>query len=111
MTIPRLTLALTCVLGLSAVAHPARADDVAAAAKAFSEAQEAMLTGDTVRAADLYELADSLSPSAPSLRNAARARFKVGHMATAATHATELLRRYGGDKDTRAIAETILSKV
>jgi len=32
-------------------------------------------------------------------------------MATAATHATELLRRYGGDKDTRAIAETILSKV
>src|ERR1700733_4580460 len=43
----------------------ARADDVNAAAKAFSQAQEAMLGGDSARAADLYELADELAPSAP----------------------------------------------
>jgi hypothetical protein len=89
----------------------ARADDVNGAAKAFSQAQEAMLGGDAARAADLYELADELAPSAPALRNAARARLTAGHLAMAATNAAALLRRYPSDKESRDIAEAILSRL
>lgn len=88
-----------------------RADDVNGAAKAFSQAQEAMLSGDIGRAADLYELADELSPSAPALRNATRARFAAGHLAMAATNAARLLRRYPSDKESREIADAILAKL
>jgi len=89
----------------------ARADDVTGAAKAFSQAQEAMLSGDVARAADLYELADELAPSAPALRNAARARYAAGHLAMAATNAATLLRRYPSDKESREIADAILAKL
>ena len=82
-----------------------------AAAKAFSQAQEAVLAGDNARAADLYELADDLAPSAPALRNAARARLAAGHDAMAATLAAELLRRYPSDKESRDVAEAILEAV
>lgn len=88
-----------------------RADDVNGAAKAFSQAQEAMLSGDIARAADLYELADELSPSAPALRNATRARYAAGHVAMAATNAATLLRRYPSDKESREIADAILAKL
>lgn len=88
-----------------------RADDVNGAAKAFSQAQEAMLSGDIGRAADLYELADELSPSAPALRNATRARYAAGHLAMAATNAATLLRRYPSDKESREIADAILAKL
>jgi hypothetical protein len=81
------------------------------AAKAFSQAQEAMLSGDIARAADLYELADELSPSAPALRNATRARYAAGHLAMAATNAATLLRRYPSDKESREIADAILAKL
>ncbi|MEJ7600454.1 MAG: hypothetical protein WKG01_21275 [Kofleriaceae bacterium] len=95
-----------------AVGRDARADDdVAGAAKAFAQAQEVMLAGDVARAADLFELADELSPSAPALRNATRARFQVHHHAMAATHAAELLRRYPSDKESRSVAEAILTKL
>jgi hypothetical protein len=98
-------------IGLFAWATQAHADDVNGAAKAFSQAQEAQLGGDTARAADLYELADELAPSAPALRNATRARLAAGHLAMAATNAAALLRRYPGDKESREIAEAILSKL
>ncbi|HEY1547186.1 MAG TPA: hypothetical protein VGG28_05175 [Kofleriaceae bacterium] len=81
------------------------------AATAFSQAQEAMLAGDPARAADLYELADSLAPSAAALRNAARARLAAKHDAMAATLAAELLRRYPSDADARQVAEAILSSL
>ncbi len=87
------------------------AEDVNGAAKAFSQAQEAMLAGDAARAADLYEVADELSPSATALRNAARARLAAKHDAMAATLAAELLRRYPNDKEARDVAEAILSKL
>jgi hypothetical protein len=96
---------------VATVATSARADDVNGAAKAFSQAQEAVLAGDNARAADLYELADELAPSAPALRNAARARLAAGHDAMAATLAAELLRRYPSDKESRDVAEAILSKL
>ena len=38
-----------------------------------------MLANDPARAAEMYELADELAPSAPALRNAARARLAAGH--------------------------------
>ena len=100
-----LTVALTLALSSS----EGRAEDVNGAAKAFAQAQEVMLAGDAARAADLYELADELAPSAPALRNAARARLTASHSAMAATHATELLRRYPADKESRTVAEAILS--
>jgi hypothetical protein len=98
------------VASLVCIPHT-RADDVNGAAKAFSQAQEAMLSGDIARAADLYELADELSPSAPALRNATRARYAAGHLAMAATNAATLLRRYPSDKESREIADAILAKL
>jgi len=92
-------------------AATSNADDVNGAARAFSQAQEAMLAGDAARAADLYELADDLAPSAAALRNAARARLAANHEAMAATLAAELLQRYPNDKEAREVAEAILSKL
>jgi hypothetical protein len=99
------------VLVVLLVARSASADDNAAAAKAFSQGQAAMLEGDAAKAAEFFELADNLAPSAPALRNAARARVTAGHKAVAATHAAELLRRYHSDADSRAVAEALLSEL
>jgi hypothetical protein len=107
----KLTVISVIVVAMAMVGDSARADDVNAAARAFSQAQEAVLAGDNARAADLYELADDLAPSAPALRNAARARLAAGHDAMAATLAAELLRRYPSDKESRDVAEAILSKL
>lgn len=104
-------VARTLVITLLVWTTQVHADDVNGAAKAFSQAQEAMLGGDAARAADLYELADELAPSAPALRNAARARLTAGHLAMAATNAAALLRRYPSDKESRDIAEAILSRL
>jgi len=98
-------------IALLAAASPARAEDVNGAAKAFSEAQTAMLTGDAARAADLYELADELAPSAPALRNATRARLAAGHLAMAATNAAALARRYPNDTESRELADAVLEKL
>lgn len=105
----RLTIFSVVVIAMASTT--VRADDVTGAAKAFSQAQEMMLTGDYARAANLYELADELAPSAPALRNAARARLAAKHEARAATLAAELLQRYPSDTESRAVAEAILSKL
>lgn len=102
---------LFAIVLLTASSTRAFADDVAAASRAFSQAQRAMLSGKHSRAADLFELADSLAPSAVALRSAARARFAAGHLASAATHAAELLRRYPAEKQSRAFAEQILERL
>lgn len=102
---------LTAICFVCSIAGSAVADDVNGAAKAFSQGQEAMLAGDPGRAAEMYELADELAPSAPALRNAARARLAAGHEAMAATDAAELLRRYSNDKESREVAEAILSQL
>ena len=107
----RLAVISMTVVALAIAAAPAQADDVAGAAKAFAQAQEVMLAGDYARAADLYELADQLAPSAPALRNAARARLAANHDAMAATDAADLLQRYPNDKESRDVAEAILSKL
>lgn len=112
MTMRSLTInAIMIAIALVGMASSVRADDVNGAAKAFGQAQEATLAGDPARAADLYELADELAPSAPAVRNAARARLAAGHEAMAATLAADMLRRYPNDKESRDVAEAILSKL
>src|SRR5262245_38086094 len=106
----RLT-SVAALLAALAVAHPALADDVPGAARAFSEAQKASLAGDNARAAELYELADSLSPSVQALRSAIRSRQLAGQLASAATHAEALLSRYPDDEKSVAMAKKLIDEV
>ena len=95
---------------LGASAAGAQSDDVAAAANAFGQAQRAELSGDSARAAELYELADSIAPTPEALRNAARAWLSANRLVPAATDAEELLRRYGNDPASRELADEILGR-
>ncbi|MET0341780.1 MAG: hypothetical protein ABW252_12320 [Polyangiales bacterium] len=98
-------------------ASGASADDAAredkrvvAAAKAFNHAQEAALSGDHARAAELFELADRIAPTPEALRSATRARLHAGELASSAGHAEELLRRYPSDEDSRELASQVLGR-
>ena len=102
---------VAALLTAFALARPAFADDVPGASRAFPEAQKASLAGDDARAAELYELADSLSPSAQALRSAIRSRQLAGHLASAATNAEALLRRYPDDEKSGAMAKKLLADV
>lgn len=104
-------IAVIVAFALITAHSTAHADDVNAAAKAFSQGQQAMLANDAAHAAEMFELADELAPSAAALRNAARARLAAGHNATAATLAARLLQRYSNDKESRSVAEAILSQL
>jgi hypothetical protein len=84
--------------------------DVTAAAKAFSEGQQAQVSGDFALAAEKFELAHSILPSAAALRSAARMRMKAGHLATAATHADGLLLVYADDEASVEAAQEILKE-
>src|SRR5512134_2302652 len=86
----------------------AQQGDVAAAASAFSRAQEAEARGDAAGAASLYELADRISPAPAALRNATRARQAAGQLAAAALNAEELKRRYPDDVTSSALADEVL---
>lgn len=100
--------ALALSLGL---AVEARADDnQAAAANAYSRAQKALLSNDYDQAAELFELADSLSPTPQALRSAASARKAAGQLATAAARAEELRSRYPDDPDSKKLADDILDE-
>ncbi len=99
-----LAAALACSLG-----GAAHAEDVAAAAAAFRQAQGADLKGDRRQAAELYELADSLAPAPQPLRAAIRARRSAGDLAIAATRADALLTRYPDDADSAALARATLA--
>jgi hypothetical protein len=91
-------------------AAPALAQDVAAAANAFSRAQKAELSGDYASAAELYELADSLAPAPEALRSALKARKAAGQLDAAAIHAEELLSRYADDKRSKELADATLTE-
>jgi hypothetical protein len=87
----------------------AEKDDIAAAANAFSRAQRAELSGDHERAAQLYELADSIAPTPEAVRSALRARLAAGHKSLAASRAEALLSRYPEDPESKALAERTLA--
>src|SRR5690606_10074651 len=105
------TILSIVLISMLTLGGEASADDVAAASNAYTRAQRAMLAGDYSGAADLFELADSLAPSAAALRSAVRARYAADHETVAATHAAELLRRYPDDVESRRFAERILEEL
>ena len=83
--------------------------NVAAAARAFSAGQAAELERDFQRAAQSYELANTISPTAGALRSACRARFLAKQLARAAQHAIDLKAKYTNSRIV-AFAERILEK-
>lgn len=99
------------LLALASLCSTAEAQDrnVAAAADAFSKAQQAELRGEFEAAVNLYELADQLAPTVEALRSAARSARKGGMNAMAANYAADLLAREPVDATSRALAEEILS--
>jgi hypothetical protein len=91
-------------------ARAAHAQDLPAAANAYSTAQKAEMSGDHEAAADLYELADSLAPTPEAVRSALRARKNAGQLGAAAVHAETLISRYPDDKRSRSIADATLAE-
>lgn len=89
---------------------PALAQDVTAAANAYSKAQKAEVAGRHDEAAELYELADSIAPTPEALRSALRARLAAGQLSTAAGHAETLLARYPDDAESKKLATDTLDK-
>lgn len=92
-------------------AEPLQAQDIAGAGRAYQQAQQAELSEDHARAAELYELADSLAASPEALRSALRSRLRAGHNAMAAGHAERLVRLYPDDASSRELAEETLGEL
>lgn len=107
--IARLVLALVFV---AVTVTTTRADDksVVAAASAFEQGQQAELSGNHERAAELFELADRIAPTPEALRSATRARLSANQLAAAAGNAEELLRRYEREPASRELAEQVLTR-
>lgn len=82
--------------------------DVGAAAEAFTRGQRAELAHDYARAAEFYELADSLAPAPEALRSAAKNWRLAGRNALAASRASDLLRRYPDSDQSVSIARKVL---
>ena len=106
----RVTTAWALLALLVSAAH-AQHDDTATAARAFQSGQKAQLSGDFARAAELFELADTLSPTPEALRSTMRNQEAAGHPARAATSALDAKARYPEDEATIALANEILSRV
>ncbi|MDB4985438.1 MAG: hypothetical protein JWN04_616 [Myxococcaceae bacterium] len=103
---------VSLALALFLFASHAAAEDksVLAAASAFTQGQQAELSGNNERAAELFELADRIAPTPEALRSATRARRAAGHLASAAGHAEALLSRYESDAQSRELAEEVLAR-
>lgn len=102
------TVAAALVLLLARSAHAQQ--DVAAAAGAYARAQRAALKGNYARAAELFELADSLSPTPQALRSALDARRAAGQLALAAGDAEKLKQRYPSDEKSQKLADKTLKE-
>jgi hypothetical protein len=85
-------------------------DDVAKAAKAYRQAQQAELGEEYALASDLYELADQLAPSPEALRGATRMALSAERWAVAAGLARTLQLRYPDDKSSQALATQTLER-
>lgn len=105
--------ALLCCTSLVALllAPPASSgDDVAKAAKAYRQAQQAELSEEYALASDLYELADQLAPSPEALRGAVRMALAAERWAVAAEQALALQRRYPDEKKSAELASQTLER-
>jgi tetratricopeptide (TPR) repeat protein len=106
----RIAASLCAAAALSWSSAAFAEQNIAAAANAFSRAQKAALSGDYGMAAELFELADELAPTPEALRSALGARRAQGRLATAASHAEELLRRYPDDAESSKLASDTLGE-
>lgn len=104
-----LFVTLAAALSFEPAAQPAP-DDVAKAAKAYRQAQQAELSEEYALASDLYELADQLAPTAEALRGAVRMALAAERWAVAADKALELRRRYPDDAKSIALADQTLAR-
>ncbi len=104
------TLLLWAGFVVLALSREAAAGDAAAAAQAFAEGQRALFEADYDRAADRFELADSIIPSKEALRSAVRAHMHGGHLARAASLSELLLERYPDDATSVGLANQVLAE-
>ena len=106
-----LCTSLVAAVLLAPPASDARAgDDVAKAAKAYRQAQQAELSEEFALASDLYELADQLAPSPEALRGAVRMALAAERWGVAAESALDLQRRYPDDKKSSELAAQTLDR-
>jgi hypothetical protein len=101
---------LICAAILSTSARASADDDVAKAAKAYRQAQQAELGEEYALASDLYELADQLAPSPEALRGATRMALSAQRWAVAAGLARTLQARYPGDTNSLELASRTLER-
>lgn len=87
----------------------ALAQDVSAAARAYRRGQEAFLREDFASAADFFEMAHDIVPSAEALRSAVRARFSQGRLDLAADLAMRLADDYT-DEDSQQLGNEVLRR-
>ncbi len=107
----RLLATVLISTALFAFGAEASAGDLAAAGRAYKSGQSAQMAGDDAKAAEMFELANSLMPSATALRSAARARYSAGDLATAGGHAEGLIAMYPGDESSHELASKMLQKI
>lgn len=100
------------VIGLVVLgfAGSAAADKASTAARAFGDAQAAVLEGDFERAAERFELAYSILPSKEALRGAVRARQQSNQLARAGMLAEQLIALYFSDQPSSKIATDVLAE-
>lgn len=107
-TKPCLFLAALALLTFSGEAAAGNVDE---AARAFAEGQRAQLRGDYGKAAEWFELANSVVPTKEALRSAIRAHLKAGRFARAATLSEAARTTYAADTDTVLLANEVLEEV
>ena len=105
-----LCLAFATFVSSAPASPPPSSDDVAKAAKAYRQAQQAELGEEFALASDLYELADQLAPTAEALRGVVRMALAAERWAVAADRALELQRRYPGDDKSSMLALQTLDR-
>lgn len=101
-------LATTSVVLAPTAAHAG--DDVAKAARAYRQGQQAELNEDFALASDLYAMADDLAPSGEALRGVVRTALAAERWAVAASAALELERRYPNDAASSELAASTLER-
>ncbi len=107
-------LGLAALLGTpraAAEGTPTDAAGVKRAGEHFDEGGRAFRGGRFELAASYFEAAFGAMPNPRALRNAIRAREKVGHLDRAATMAALALRLYPDDTETLALANELLARV
>ncbi len=103
------TLPLGLILSFALVAPPP-SGDIPGAARAFGKGQAALGNRDYRDAAEQFELANLLAPSAAALRSAARSRLLAEQPALAASHAAMLAKLYPEDEASTNLVKKIFEE-